>query len=257
MKQPLYIGVTGFMTPQEVRAGLRAFNGISGRKIMVGVLVSSKTLRGEDNKWPARYPKLDRIGEIFQREEKALNLVHYHTDDPRKLCMQLLYVVESAGPHLHGFQLNVAWPDVGELEKFHLATSGKYRLVLQVGGGAMEKVENNPSKLADMIGGYANLRLVDDVLIDPSGGKGQPFDSEKARSFLREIKRRNFEVNLGVAGGLGPNSMKHIQPLLDEFPDLNIDAEGRLRDAATDDLDVISMTTYLVDAQLWFHSYAK
>lgn len=250
MKQPLYIGVTGFMTPQEVRAGLRAFDGMRGRKLMVGVLVSSKTLNGEMNKWPGRYPKMDRIGEIFQSHPSALNLIHFHTHEPETLCKQLLHVVEYSGLHLHGFQLNVAWPDAGELEKFHLATAGKYRLVLQVGGGAMEKVGNDPSKLADMIGGYANLRLVDDVLIDPSGGKGQLFDLTKARSFLLEIKRRNYEVNLGIAGGLGPDSMKHIQPLLDEFPDLNIDAEGRLRDAVNDDLDIINMAMYLTEAQM-------
>jgi phosphoribosylanthranilate isomerase len=252
MKQPLYIGVTGFMTPQEVRAGLDCLTLLQSRKLMVGVLASSKTILGEKNKYPNRYPEVQRINQIFQPHPSALNLIHYATDQPESLSKQLLCLVEFTEPTMHGFQLNVAWPHIGELEKFHEATKWKYRLVLQVGGRAMERVENNPVKLADMIGKYAgSVRMVDDILIDSSGGKGQPFDIEKALSYLREIKSRNFEVNLGLAGGLGPNSMKRIEPILDEFPGLNLDAEGRLRDEQSDDLDIGRMTAYLLETQVW------
>ncbi len=247
MRQPLYIGVTGFMTPQEVRAGLKLFPANGNRKLMVGVLVSSKTLQGGTNKWPGRYPKFDRIVEIFQDDPRAVNLIHYNTDDKETLSHQLLHLVEISGPNLHGFQLNVAWPNVAELEKFHEATGWTYRIVLQVGGGAMKKIDDNPVKLADAISEYIwPDRLIDDVLIDPSGGKGQPFDPGKTTDFLREIVGRNLPVNLGVAGGLGSQTIWLFDSLLREFPDLNSDAEGQLRDKATDDLHVEEMTDYLI-----------
>ncbi|MDP3947688.1 MAG: hypothetical protein Q8Q41_03295, partial [bacterium] len=158
------------MTPQEVRAGLRCFAASASRKLMVGVLASSKTLAGRTNKWPGRYPKMERISEIFQVHPAALNLIHYNTDEPETLSDQLLRLVEISGENLHGFQLNVAWPLVEELEKFHEATSWKQRLVLQVGGGAMARVEHSPQKFADMVALYGGfVGVVDDVLIDPSG----------------------------------------------------------------------------------------
>src|SRR3989344_2763546 len=85
MKRAPYIGVTGFMTPQEVRAGLRGFGASSGRKLMVGVLASSETLAGRTGKWRRRYPKIERIHEIFQAHPSALNLIHYSTDKPNTL----------------------------------------------------------------------------------------------------------------------------------------------------------------------------
>ena len=246
MSKPAYIGVTGFMTPQEVRAGLQYFTGSSWRKLMVGVLASSKTLTGRQDKWPGRYPAIDRIGEIFQSHPAVLNLIHYHTDLPTTLSSQLVCLTEVAGERLHGFQLNIAWPEVQELYAFHAATDWKYRIVLQIGGGAMAKAEHSPEKLADMIARYCHpLRIIDDVLIDPSGGHGQPFDAEKARVYLREIVRRGHDINVGVAGGLGPDTTHLFKPLLREFPRLNIDAEGKLRVPGYDDLDVVKMTGYL------------
>lgn len=245
------------MTPQEVRAGLRCLTA-TDRKLMVGVLVSHTTLRGQENRYPNRYPKTGNISEIFLPLERvALNLIHYHTNETESLSIHLQRIVKASGPNIHGVQLNIAWPSLRELWKFHEATDWKKRIVLQVGSRAMEAVDNDPVKLADMIGKYVEPQTIDDVLIDPSGGNGLPFDTEKALEFLRELKSRNFDINLGVAGGLGPDSMKHLEPLLDEFPDVNIDAEGRLRDTESDDLDIVKMTAYLTEAQVWFNSYSS
>jgi phosphoribosylanthranilate isomerase len=225
------------------------------RKLMVGVLVSSKTLAGQTNKYPNRYPKVERIAEIFQDHPAALNLIHYNTDEPETLSKQLRYIVEYSGLNLHGFQLNVVWPSVAEIEHFHAKTDRKYRLVLQVGAKAMMKCDSVNRTITSSIARYKDL--VDDILIDPSGGKGQSFNPEAALYLLREIKERDFDINLGIAGGLGPDRMMLIEPLLDEFPDLNIDAEGRLRTEQDDDLDVEIMCAYLTQAQQWFATTDK
>lgn len=254
MLRPTYIGVTGFMAPQEVRAALRCFSGSPTHKLMAGILVSSKTLAGKTNRWPGRYPKIERIGEIFQEHPAAVNLIHYNTDEPNTLSGQLLRL-EVAGPYMHGFQLNVAWPSIGEIETFHEATDFKQRIVLQIGRRAIEEVENSPEKLTDMV--YHYVGIVEDILLDPSGGKGQPFDIEKAGVFLRAIASRGFEINLGIAGGLGPDSLHLVEPFLEKFPQLNIDAEGRLRDPENDDLDVIRMTDYIRSSLRMFKEAAR
>ena len=144
MPQSTYIGVTGFMTPQEVRAALRCFSGSPACKFMVGVLVSSKTLAGKRNKWPGRYPATERIVEIFQPHAAAVNLIHYNTDEPNTLSGQLLRLMDLAGSHLHGFQLNIAWPSIGEIETFHEATGFKQRIVLRSVGERWKKLKTHP-----------------------------------------------------------------------------------------------------------------
>ncbi len=241
------------MTPQEVRASLRsleAANPASPRKLMVGVLASSKTLVGMTNSRPNRYPKVERISEIFQAHPLALNLVHYNTDDPETLSKQLIALTKLSGDNLHGFQLNMAWPTMRELERFQEATEWRHRLVLQVGNRAMEECDYSPTRIADIIGWYVgHVRVVDDILIDSSGGCGVPFDPRNALSLIREIRSRGYQVNFGIAGGLGPDRwLKILKPLLHDFPDLDIDAEGRLRTEKDDDLDIEITNTYIKQA---------
>lgn len=96
MKNYPYIGITGFMSSDEVRLildtfiksrpwvrnsfGQTVFRGKNDRILMVGVLASMKTLYGKTNKWPNRYPKIEDIKNIFLCNSKhLLNLIHYGT----------------------------------------------------------------------------------------------------------------------------------------------------------------------------------
>ena len=78
---------------------------------MIGVLASSQTMRGIANRRPYRYPKPNVLQTIFCPHPKALNLIHFHTRDEALLHDDLRYACALAGSHLHGFQLNMAWPD--------------------------------------------------------------------------------------------------------------------------------------------------
>ncbi len=255
MKKPPYIGVTGFMTPQEVRAALRCFDPASERKLMVGVLASSKTLRGETNKYPNRYPKTVDIEYIFQEHPAALNLIHYSTDEPDGLSEDLLFLPAYCGPHLDGFQVNMCWPEVRGLQRvrrlFKLRHGRKYLIVLQIGRKAMEEVASRPKALADKVADYVKNDAIDDILIDASGGKGLPLDITKAREYLDELASRDLGIGLGVAGGLSAETFRPFAELLDEFPDLSGDAEGKLRDPISDDLDIIKMVAYIKEFQGW------
>ena len=236
-----YIGITGFMNADEVRSALKVLPYPSPRCLMVGVLASSKTLAGLTNKYPRRFPQVQSIAGIFVRHPNVLNLIHYSTDDRLSVCNQLRGLTELGGPCLHGFQLNMAWPDIDEIttyRKYH----EEHCLMLQIGCRALAMVEDNPSKLSDRVRVYAGM--INGILLDASGGKGTPLDRDKTCSFLRAIRERNSSIGLGVAGGLSPATLDLVEPLFAEFPDLNIDAEGQLR-TPKDNLNLKVAQTYL------------
>ncbi|MFA6515036.1 MAG: hypothetical protein WCT42_02095 [Candidatus Paceibacterota bacterium] len=236
MKKKPYIGITGFMSPEEVSDTLKGINfQKANRLLMVGVLASSKSLKGITNKWPGRYPSISEMENIFLDNENCLNLVHFNTKEPENLLSQLLEVTDYSGENFNGFQLNIAWPSVRVLEAYKKFYEKKC-IVLQIGGDAFNEVSHSPQKLADKVHReYADL--IDYVLLDPSDGTGKPFDPIIAKNYLEALgaKRNNF--GLGVAGGLSPTTLNLVEPLVKDFPELCIDAEGRLR-TIEDELDV-------------------
>jgi len=238
-----YIGITGFMDRTEVEHILQDILPAISRRIMIGVLATLNTLRGRPAKRPNRYPPVQRIRDIFTDHPAALNLIHYATDGRDTLADQLLEMTEAGGPRLHGFQLNIAWPDPDQLWRY-LTKHPDKMIVLQVGGRAFEAVRHSPERLAQKLADEY-YGLIDHVLLDLSGGHGRPLDAGTMGDFLRAVRAGNRETGLGIAGGLGPESVVSIlDGLPGEFPDLCVDAEGRLRDE-NDDLDLGRAGAYL------------
>jgi len=258
MRPQPYIGVTGFMDEADVREVLFVFPKDARHKLMVGVLASQKTFRGEQNKYPNRYPDKDAIGKIFVDHPQALNLVHYHTlVSDQMLASELMAVRQAAGPHCHGFQLNVRWPSPKALEIYHHASSIGFRpkqdtIVLQIGHHAMMEVDANPEILAERVRQYKGL--VDYVLIDPSGGKGEGFNKDFASECFAQLGVLAPELGLGIAGGLSADTIGNIEGFLTMWPDISIDAEGRLRNE-DDHLEVGKATRYVVEANHLFRRY--
>lgn len=221
-----YIGITGFMSLGDALHVLNAVPVNAGRLVMIGVLASLKTMRGIQNKWPNRYPTMDKISGIFPDHPSALNLIHYNTKEKETLGDQLVAMTEFGGANMHGFQLNIAWPSLDVLAEYRKAYPEK-QVVLQIGGHAFEMVNHSPEQLAARVAEYDEV--VEYVLLDPSGGYGKPFDPERARNYLTALQASDIDVGLGVAGGLSPTTLDLVEPLAREFPRLSIDAEGRLR----------------------------
>lgn len=240
MKTP-YIGITGFMSLDEALHVLNSVPVNTRRLVMVGVLASLKTMRGIQNKWPNRYPTMDRIAGIFPDHPRALNLIHYNTKELDTLGDQLVAMTNYGGPNLHGFQLNTTWPSPDVLRIYREAHPTK-QIVLPIGGRAFEMINHSPEQLATRVAGYDGL--MEYVLLDPSGGYGKPFDPERARQYLITLQEKNLDVSLGVAGGLSPATLNLVEPLAKEFPDLSIDAEGRLR-TQEDHLDLRIASEYI------------
>lgn len=258
-----YIGVTGFMTPEEVWQVLEAVPLSVHRKLMVGVLASSKTMRGIPNKYPHRYPRPEKIAEIFVDHPSTLNLIHFNTKEPDQLLEQMIEVTKLGGPNVHGLQLNVKWPDRLALAKYRATFETKV-IVLQCGHGALESVR--PGKFQETIFDYYGL--ADYILVDPSGGLGKPIDPTEAYAYLKELDEledrkwtlwgkqlvnRTAAMGHGIAGGFSAETLPNLitDKILLEFPSTSIDAEGKLRDV-NDDLDIEKAKAYVAKAYEMF-----
>jgi hypothetical protein len=239
-----YIGITGFMTACEVSNILGSVPEKSDRLVMIGVLVSLKTMQGIKNKFPNRYPEMEDIAEIFQDHTSALNLIHYSTDEKENLLEQMIKLTEIGGSNLNGFQLNVVWPKVEIIRDYRRIYPEK-QIVLQVGNHALEQINHSPQKASIKIAEYEGL--IEYVLLDTSGGYGKQFNTEIMSNYMRFLKENNPTVGLGVAGGLSYETLHILEPIVKEFPDLNIDAEGRLRDGE-DRLNINLAKEYLKKA---------
>ena len=255
MRPVPYIGITGFTTNEQVQRVVRAAEIPRFYPyLMIGVLVSENTLAGHPAKWPKRNPAKEKIASIFEPFATTINLVHYHTTDQSTLVGQLVAMDTLAGDHCDGYQLNMPWPDPRLLEQYlsqAIARNKKRTIVLQCGRRALEKFGKNPRRIAEEV--RTNYEgLVDYVLIDPSGGKGEEIDSHFAVDCLNELMQiRN--IGPGIAGGLSYESgYAKLAPIAQDIDEnFSVDAEGRMRDS-NDDLDIDKCIGYVSEMSKFF-----
>lgn len=237
-----YIGVTGIFT-RKVADGFSArFVDGSKRKFMVGVLASKQTLEGKEDKYPLRYPRISNIGKIFPENPNTISLIHFYAENSNNLFSQLRELTRYGGTNLDGFQLNMVWPDPDMIEKY-LRENEEMKIVLQVNSKALELVNNNPVKLAKKIKSEYK-EIIDYILIDSSEGKGVPLNAKKSIEYLGGLSTMVPEVGLVVAGGLCAETLHLVADIVQEFPNISIDAEGKLRDKY-DLLDVWKAKFYI------------
>ncbi|HWN40955.1 MAG TPA: hypothetical protein VNW71_01975 [Thermoanaerobaculia bacterium] len=236
MREGPYLGITGFTTAAQVREALALVPPTSRRLVMVGVLASRRTCAGLPERSPRRLPAVEAIPGIFLDHPLALNLVHYYTDEPATLGRQLADLAGRSGPNLHGFQINGIVPTRADLEEIR-SERPALRIVLQMLLGLLASSPREAARRAQDVAG-----LVDDVLLDVSGGQGRPLDPEGVLPYLRALSDMGF--GLGVAGGLSAANLHLLEPLLAELPDLSFDAETCLRDEE-DRLDLERVREYV------------
>lgn len=248
MNKP-YIGITGFMNREQVQAVLDQLDLIgfpSTHRLMVGVLVSPKSLRREALKdiWRNKYPDPYQLGTIFVRDPRALNLVHYNTKEPN-LADQLARVVDLT-PNIDGFQLNIVWPDPAELRLFRERHS-EMKIVLQIGPKVLASHDSGCPQWLELHDRLRRYRgLVDYLLLDGSGGVGIELDTDYFSQIIFGLSIfSDIRFMLGIAGGLSEESVvRLISPVLKICPDMSWDAQGCLR-TLDDQLDLEKCTGYL------------
>ena len=241
-----YIGITGFISPNEVAAVLATLSAEPSRLLMCGVLLSNALLSGEPSDAPNRCPHPDAIAGIFSDDPRCLNLVHYRPRAGVNLTDAVTRAMDVGGPNCHGVQINatrgVPWPDPAALIEFRNRSQAR-RIVLQAGREAMASVDADPARLAQRCAEYASI--VTDVLVDASEGLGLPLDATRSSEYLEALAETSPNLGLVIAGGLhAGNTDELLSPLLPRWSHVSIDAEGRLRDAH-DVLNIGAATAYL------------
>ncbi|MFA6158043.1 MAG: hypothetical protein WC763_00240 [Candidatus Paceibacterota bacterium] len=244
-----YVGITDFTKFEQVEHMLRVFKAhihpTSTRKLHVGVMMSYKTLHGLETKWSKAFPPKETVASIFASGE-TYNCLHYadYDKDP-DFDRSLDQAVSYGGFNLNAVQLDMVWP---EPDGIAYAVPGHIEVILQVGKNAIEQADNSPDTVVTMLGNYEGL--IDRVLLDKSMGRGLGMDAIGLLPFARAIRKRFPTLGLVAAGGLGPDTMHLVEPLVREFPDLSIDAQGRLRPSgnALDPIDWEMAGSYLCKA---------
>ena len=231
-----YIGITGFTSRQQVEQVLSGMPDLGDRKLMVGVLASSKTLSGQTNRYPFKYPPVGTIPSIFSPDARCLNLIHFSTDNKDDLYLQCEQLIARCkGVPLHGFQLNVVWPNPYIL--LRLKERYGVKIVLQLGATALSKCEYEKGLRAQLesylaVGASRNISIIDYVLLDLSGGKGKdiniPFTLRCIDELLKVKQIADGTVLIGAAGGLSHETVNILAPVAERYPELCCDAEGKL-----------------------------
>jgi hypothetical protein len=246
------------MHPDQVRAMLAVLkNTGSSHKLGVGVMMSYKTLHGLPTKWANAFPKNQDIADIFINSANVFNVLHYADYNNDSCGMDYAVGLSWCGANVHAIQFDMIWPDVGYLEyAVYRARNNRLPIdvILQVGTNAMDAVGNDPYKVAEKLSWYYHANCLDRVLLDKSMGKGQPMNAEILLPYIHEIKSHFHDLGIVIAGGLGPDTMHLIEPILAEFPDVSIDAQGRLRKSrdALDPIEWDRAAEYLKKAALIF-----
>lgn len=227
-KRRSYFGVTGFSKPFEVSCALELMPE-THRQFMMGVVATAGSIYGHAPSEPYRniVPRNEMMSSLMSPNTRFLNLVHYSSRkrNVEHLCDDLMRLHRVCGKNLDGFQLNFDWPSFKELERYRIIAGRRPYIVLQISPMAIDQANGTPAGVARRLRGYDGL--IDAILFDLSVGEGVPLDASRALPFLEAIESA-CTVDLGAAGGLGPETMHLIDPLLERYPQLNFDAQKNL-----------------------------
>lgn len=252
-----YIGICDFPSAEQALRSADHFDRLctspkmSARKLMVGVMMSYKTLRDLPTKWKSAWPNPKEIHKIFENHPRVLNTLHYADFDGSTRASDLIVATSYGGENIHAIQLDMIWPSPEMIQVFkHF--NPNLKVILQVNGRSLNEYDHNPVRVAFKIKKYGSS--IDGILLDKSHGKGLGMDALAMLPFIHEISNRCKSLTLAVAGGLGPETIHLLQPIVKEFPQISIDAQGRLRQSGNS-LDPINWGLahkYLVQAVRMF-----
>ena len=281
-----YIGVTGITRKDQILALQRMFDpDPDAPKLMVGILASAKTVDGRRNKYPRQFPLATRIPELMTHIDpaRAFGLVHY---SPYQLsyvsigewlqngevlegdCEFFLDATPREIAGFGGFQFNMPLPSRSRLRRIQRRfayASRAYRSVLQFWPQQIAKLAElidaderdhlDPANPADVLRWHYEVTEDDPrlpfsaLLLDASGGFGKPMDVSSVLAMLRSLLDDavlSESLQYAVAGGLCAETVPQLAPIVELYPKLSIDAQGRLRDG--DDRLNLDATKRYIDA---------
>lgn len=238
-----YIGVTGFAEPADVVIARECVGLVPPAwRLMAGVLVSAKTLRGERVE-RRRYPALAVAAALLSdlRDAGAWPVVHFNTRATGAAFRAELEQLARALPAARGVQLNVVRPDRDALAAF-FAARPEQEFILQVNRAVLHDAFDPETAIDAYVEHYDGIAR--HALVDFSGGEGKPLDAGFA---LRLIHDWTHRAGLAVAGGLDAHAVRALIGVR-----VSCDAESRLR-TPDDVLDREATLAYVRAAAEMFH----
>jgi len=247
-----YIGITDFMTREQTLSALALFQSLASgnipHKLMVGVMMSYKTLHSLPTKWTNAFPANAEVADIFVDHPLAFNTLHYADYTSTDVRDSLTKAIGHGGSNINALQLDMVWPEPADIADAVVASGKRVSVILQVGQNAMAEAGDSPSEALKRLEDYAYV--IDGVLLDKSMGQGKVMDVGVLLEYAEAIYKHMPNLRVAVAGGLGPVTTNVVEPLVSRFPDLSIDAQGRLRPSgsALDPIDWALANKYLEEA---------
>jgi hypothetical protein len=249
-----YIGVSGIAHYEQHRKivdlAIRERPDLLGYFVMVGVQASGKTqvLDVPNTKGQMWHPVGESIADAAANEDSGLTkpYIHVFFDGKSELEQGVANVMRRTRHYVQGLQFNgLAWLDIDYRPFIHLFNEvyPNQSIILQAGSLTLDN--HSPSEVADGI----KTMPVDYLLLDASGGYGKQMDLARIRSYVDEIYQRQIPVGVTVSGGLEAENVEELLgPLMEEYPNLSCDAEGRLRKGLKGStvIDIDATDQYLV-----------
>lgn len=261
MNHKPYVGVAGFMTTEEMFRAIETVPARSSHVLAIGILTSAKTLRGEPNKYPARYPKVDDIAGLVAhgKDVVATNqlpvefIAHYAVGDIKDVELELERLGQLVrDAKFDGVQLNVPphWAGSAELRGAILSWLQRMRVIVQI------RFPRHGDPLVDVVDaalGAATNANVTDILLDASAGNGVELNSIWASMMIHAIRGRlriheSMPLGLNVAGGLRPGKLGTVYSLMTVHGPLGFDVESGVRLPGTDKMSIQALQQYLREA---------
>ena len=248
-----YIGITGFTSVDEIRSISSAAVklGLGNDKdytLMMGFLVSDSRIKNPLKRSTRSPAYVDLVNLLSHVPEDMLPVIHYDTSNKNDLSEQIIGLFDVLYEHNYSrtVQLNISWPDIGEIRKVK-NTFPDLDVVVCLTNKMLRTPED---ELVSRMGAYEGW--VSYVLIDPSGGYGLDFDEIQTTFLLSKLDKVMPTSIKGFAGGLDyTNVFDKVKRISSNYGlPFFIDAEGKLRTEDHLSLDVGNCVNYISNALL-------
>lgn len=237
-----YIGVTDFTDHQQVLEAAACIPTSINRRLHVGAMMSYKTLNNipTSKGWDQIWLNQDGLHNLFVEDKSVFNVLHYADYDDKTTLLDLIRVIQIAGPGVEGLQLDMKWPTPTLLSNFK-SIFPHIKLIQQIGHTAIKESHDWERDLASYEG------VVDYILLDCGMGKSVTFTPEYMLFLLSTALKYFDQDQIAVAGGLGPETYINLKPVLELYSHVSCDAQGRLRPShnAVDPLDMELVKKYI------------
>lgn len=237
-----YIGVTDFTTRAEVELIKAMIPESANRRLHVGAMMSYKTLSRIPTAtgWEKIWLNAQGLHALFKPDPEVFNVLHYADYEDLTDLSHLTAATLMCGQGLQGLQLDMKWPLPSMLSQYK-AINGHIKLIVQIGSTAMAESSDWERDLAAYEG------IADYILLDSGMGRGKTFDPSLMLHNVAIAMKYFDQDQIAVAGGLGPETFLNLKPIVELYPEISCDAQGRLRPSgnAKDPLDFNLVEQYI------------